>query len=135
MAVCRSVGRSGGMNLYAYCYGNPINLSDPDGLKPGDPFVTPDDAAIDALNWIKKSGGNGLGTELGGVIYKGKGGCYHASNPHSGVQGAGGGNGAVRPQDVIPSLLLDGIRIADIVAGYHYHYEGLMGDFSPEDKD
>ena len=25
--------------------------------------------------------------------------------------------------------------MADIIAGYHNHFEGLMGDFSPEDKD
>ena len=25
------LGEAGGMNLYAYCYGNPLNLYDPDG--------------------------------------------------------------------------------------------------------
>ena len=26
------IGEAGGLNLYAYCYGNPLNLYDPDGL-------------------------------------------------------------------------------------------------------
>jgi RHS repeat-associated protein len=28
------LGEAGGMNIYAYCYGNPLNLYDPDGMFP-----------------------------------------------------------------------------------------------------
>ena len=28
------IGEAGGTNLYAYCYGNPLNLYDPDGMTP-----------------------------------------------------------------------------------------------------
>ncbi|MFN9027506.1 MAG: RHS repeat-associated core domain-containing protein, partial [Akkermansiaceae bacterium] len=28
------IGEAGGMNLYAYCYGNPLDLYDPNGMWP-----------------------------------------------------------------------------------------------------
>ena len=39
------------MNWYSYCAGNPVNMWDPWGLKPGDLFTTLDEAAVDAGNY------------------------------------------------------------------------------------
>ena len=45
------LGEAGGMNLYAYCYGNPLNLYDPDGMWPARPEWMLTNAEIgDALN-------------------------------------------------------------------------------------
>ena len=35
-------------NLYAYVRSDPLNLSDPSGLNPGDPFLSPEAAALDS---------------------------------------------------------------------------------------
>ena len=43
------IGFRGGLNLFAYARGNPIQLIDPSGTNPGDPFPTAKEAAIDAL--------------------------------------------------------------------------------------
>jgi hypothetical protein len=45
-----------GYNMYAYCNNNPVNLSDPTGQAPGDPFLSADDAAEDfARNYNQRS--------------------------------------------------------------------------------
>lgn len=36
-----------GLNLYTYCYNNPIMFDDPNGNDPGDRFKTPDEGALD----------------------------------------------------------------------------------------
>ena len=45
------IGLAGGINNYVYSRNNPLRWTDPLGLKPGDQFSNPQDAAIDALNW------------------------------------------------------------------------------------
>ena len=47
------IGEGGGLNLYAYCYGNPLNLRDPDGMMPSAAwwggFFDFDQGTVDAL--------------------------------------------------------------------------------------
>lgn len=47
------LGEAGGLNLYAYCYGNPLNLYDPDGMMPSAAwwggFFDFDQGTVDAL--------------------------------------------------------------------------------------
>ena len=39
---------------YAYALNNPLRYVDSSGLDPGDPFDTADQAAIDALDYLRK---------------------------------------------------------------------------------
>jgi RHS repeat-associated protein len=58
-----------GRNWYSYCENNPVMLIDADGLKPGDTFDSPEEAAFDAYdNYFEKSLKEGV--EYGGVIYQ-----------------------------------------------------------------
>lgn len=38
--------------MFAYCLNNPVNMSDPNGAKPGDLFDSMDDAARDAAEYL-----------------------------------------------------------------------------------
>ncbi len=121
----------GDTNLQAYVGNNPISLTDPLGLKPGDRFKTPEFAAKDALNYINPSS-KAFNREYGGLIYYhkpegceerggGKGG-YYANSP---VQGTESG---VKPfKSKIPYLqAISGVTV--VVGDYHTH-----GDYSLED--
>jgi RHS repeat-associated protein len=70
----------GDTNLYGYVMSDPVNLIDPSGLKPGDKFSNPADAAKDALDFIwNQSQQNGW--EYSGGIYQNKDGTYSATVP------------------------------------------------------
>jgi RHS repeat-associated protein len=61
------IGEVGGLNLYAYVGGNPVNFVDLLGLDPGDIFPTPDEAAKDAGKYGHSQGYQRI--EYGGWIY------------------------------------------------------------------
>ncbi|MCL5772914.1 MAG: DUF4329 domain-containing protein [Firmicutes bacterium] len=48
------IGFEGGLNLFAYCDNDPVNLIDPEGLRPGDKFPSEIAAAKDAERYINK---------------------------------------------------------------------------------
>lgn len=62
------IGLMGGVNTYAYVLNNPLRWVDRLGFKPGDVFENPQDASIDALNWILKNKNNT--NEWAGTIYQ-----------------------------------------------------------------
>jgi RHS repeat-associated protein len=47
------IEEEGGVNLYGYVENNPVSLFDRVGLKPGDSFASVDEAAADALKYIR----------------------------------------------------------------------------------
>ena len=70
-------------NLYGYSFNDPVNFIDPNGLRPGDSFPTPGEAAGDAINYINPIS-IGQNTEHGGYVAKNPDGSYSATNPVSG---------------------------------------------------
>jgi RHS repeat-associated protein len=54
---------------YAYALNNPVRYTDLNGLNPGDPFRTPYEAAIDAIDFVSDVLPNDV--EWGGTIYRG----------------------------------------------------------------
>jgi hypothetical protein len=72
--------------LYEYSLSDPLNYEDASGLRVGDPYGTPEEAGIAAL---EEYGGysNSLGREIGGLIYQNNGSYSYSS----GVLGTSGG--------------------------------------------
>ncbi|MEZ5327068.1 MAG: RHS repeat-associated core domain-containing protein [Verrucomicrobiales bacterium] len=118
------IGEAGGLNLYGYVGGDPINLLDVLGLNPGDPFDCPDQAAADALDYLKNEGSDKI--ERGGHIYKDKDGKYRATEP------AAGGKPGSRTIDY--DKVNKPPNGTPPVADYHTHPYGTTGFFSPQDK-
>ncbi|HEY2093365.1 MAG TPA: IPT/TIG domain-containing protein [Thermoanaerobaculia bacterium] len=57
------------VSLYAYAFNDPVNWFDVDGMKPGDPYKTRDDAARAALADVCGMSRE-IGREFGGYVYK-----------------------------------------------------------------
>jgi len=113
------IGLTGGINLFAYADLDPINLVDPDGLKPGDFFKSIDTAARDAMNYIYAKSVV-QDKEYGGTIYQTPHG-YTYDEPSKGKR-----KGVTIP---IPK---------GSVAWFHSHGDFSLGDyiddtFSPKD--
>ena len=58
------IGYAGGLNLYSYCSGDPINSSDPDGLWPG-PGQGGDEPVISRTTDLSPSSATGEGYNIG----------------------------------------------------------------------
>lgn len=124
------IGEEGGVNLYGFVGNDGLAWIDVLGLKIGDPFKCADAAAVDALNEIKPTGTEGEESkdrsERGGMIYEDKDGNYRATEPVKGPPGSA----KVQPQDAaVPK------EAKRVMGGYHNHYQGLSGNFSPMDKE
>jgi RHS repeat-associated protein len=77
----------GDTNLYAYVQGDPVNWTDPSGLKPGDLFPSEKEAARQALKDVNAQS-KALNREFGGGICK-KGNKYYYTKPKK-LRRAGG---------------------------------------------
>ena len=73
------------MNLYGYVFNKPINWIDPIGLAPGDPYKTPDAAAIQAEKDINPTSIR-EDTEYAGQIYQNSGRTCSYTSPIRGSQ-------------------------------------------------
>ena len=75
------IGPTNTIDLYGYALQNPLNFSDPLGLKPGDKKSERDAAVMDAYNWLKDQKFN-LFYEFGGrVCQDDKNKCFFCTGP------------------------------------------------------
>jgi RHS repeat-associated protein len=72
------IGFGGGMNQYAYVENDPVNFFDPSGLRPGDRFLTADQAGNDAASWYNGPS-QASNVEYGGWIVRNSDGSFSAT--------------------------------------------------------
>ena len=119
-------GLSGGLNLYQYCFSDPVNNFDPDGLRPYvDKYKTVKEAAGQALQDINPTSIS-QNREYGGMVYRNRDGTYSYNRPWRGGQ----------DWVIINPFPLFRKKAAD----YHTHAADPCGsddgeEFSPEDLD
>ena len=80
------IGLAGGINTYNYALSNPLIWFDPDGLTPEQRFKTVNDAAMDAINYVRTTKQPQF-VEWGGWIYKVANGCFTYDEPTKGTPG------------------------------------------------
>jgi hypothetical protein len=122
------IGEAGGINLYAYVENAPIVISDQFGLDPGDLFLSPDEAAEDALRYLKPYI-DGTSWEWGGWIYEDPcTGAYSYTTPVTSRQW-----GSVRSS--LLKEIRESIRPCKTAGWYHGHkWAPLHNDFSADDQ-
>jgi RHS repeat-associated protein len=113
---------AGDYNLFRYCHNDPLDLTDPMGLDPGDPFTSRDDAANDATRFINPTSIR-ENAEYGFVLYRGADGSFYSSKPFTNGAGNRVNVGAPNDKSRIPN---DAQRVGD----GHTH-----GDYSRPVKD
>jgi RHS repeat-associated protein len=96
---------AGGLNLYAYAYGDPVNFIDLTGYAPGDPYRSADAAALAALNDVVPLS-RAENREYIGEIYQVGTNVYSYTAPKS------GGESGARPERHLG---------LDVVGRYHSH--------------
>jgi len=77
------IGFEGGTNWYSYVGNNPLNLVDPWGLAPGDPYPTADAAGTQAVKDINPTSIK-EGVEYAGRVYQNPDGTYSYTAPNKG---------------------------------------------------
>jgi RHS repeat-associated protein len=119
------IGYNGGINLYGYVGGDPVNRSDPSGLKPGDKYKSLNACGKQAIRDINPKSIR-EDREYAGFIYKNRDGSYSYTAP-------------------VPLMGTDGGAALDTnpnraAADYHTHGNcpkwnpGEYANFSPTDK-
>jgi RHS repeat-associated protein len=76
------IGYEGGIALYAYVENDPVNMADPSGLMPGDPYDSADAAAADALAYINPISISQNREYIGLIEFRN--GSYYATDPVKG---------------------------------------------------
>jgi RHS repeat-associated protein len=123
------IGLAGGINTYTYALNDSVGNIDPTGLKPGDDFLSPEAAAIDAIKYINPTS-ICENKEYAGYVYKewswGRSGPPTYTYDQPTQLGAEGGTMPYEPM------------FHETVGAYHTHaaYDPLYDNenFSPADK-
>ncbi len=113
------------VDSYEYVRNNPLSLSDPSGLRPGDKFWTADDAVIDTLQWIAdhKYEYKWDAWEWGGNVCEDADHCFSCSPPVTDHE-----------RTFVDPRKSPCARGTNQVAWYHTHTTDSLPGFSPQDR-
>lgn len=111
------VGYKGGVNLYAYALNDPMDLTDPPGTDPGDPYSNPRDAAVDFQNFYNGTS-KAENLEYVGAVYKWHGSYYATEGVRRSIKGG-------RATVYAPK---DGQHVEDVHTHGDYSIQGPRGD-------